>query len=222
MGDTRPGSDDGVVDDADLGADCADTRVSAAPVTKGERTRQRLLELAIERFGRQGYRATSVSEIARAAGLTQATAYAYFDNKESLFAAAVDTDATALVTGAHRALAGVPVRDKLVAFLIELYDGLERRPLARRVLGGLEPEALPHLIDLPAIRLATDLMANDIRASQAAGLVRADIDAGEVGIGVEAIILGLLIGAVQSGGIFNPRYQGGVEAAFEAILKPPA
>ena len=42
---------------------------------------------------RQGYRTTSVSEIARAAGLTQATAYAYFDNKESLFVAAVDVDA---------------------------------------------------------------------------------------------------------------------------------
>jgi AcrR family transcriptional regulator len=198
-----------------------DSEGGSPPVTKGERTRQRLLELAIEHFGRQGYRTTSVSEIARAAGLTQATAYAYFDNKESLFAAAVDTDATALVTEAHRALAGVPVREKLVAFLVELYDGLDRRPLARRVLAGLEPEALPHLIDLPAIRLATGLMADDIRASQDAGLVRADIDAVQVGIGVEAIILGLLIGAVQSGGIFNPRYQSGVEAAFEAILTPP-
>jgi AcrR family transcriptional regulator len=210
--------------EGDLGLDLdpgPDAVVAPGPVTKGERTRQRLLELAIEHFGRQGYRATSVSEIARAAGLTQATAYAYFDNKESLFVAALDVDASTLVTEAHRALSGVPVREKLVAYLVELYDGLERRPLARRVLAGLEPEVLPHLIDLPAIRLATDLMVNDIRDSQEMGLVRDDIDAAAVGIGVEAMILGMLIGAVQSGGVFNPRYQGGVEAAFEAILKPP-
>ena len=50
----------------------ADITDDAEPATKGERTRRRLLELAIERFGERGYRATSVSEIARAAGLTQA------------------------------------------------------------------------------------------------------------------------------------------------------
>ena len=138
--------------------------MAAGPVTKGERTRQRLLELAIEHFGRQGYRATSVSEIARAAGLTQATAYAYFDNKESLFVAALDVDASMLVTEAHRALTGVPCVQKLVAYLVpSCTTGSSVDPLARRVLAGLEPEVLPHLIDLPAIRLATDLMVDDIR-----------------------------------------------------------
>ena len=194
--------------------------MASSVTTKGERTRQRLLELAIDRFGRQGYRNTSVSEIARAAGLTQATAYAYFDNKESLFVAALDIDASALVTEAHAALADVPMRQKLLEFLAHLYEGLEHRPLARRVLAGLEPEVLPHLIDLPAIRLATDLMVGDIRRSQHDGVVRDDIDAAQVGIGVEAMILGMLIGAVQSGGVFNPRYESGVAAAFEAILKP--
>ena len=64
-------------------------------------------------------------------------------------------------------------------------------------------------------------MVDDLRASQDVGLVRGDIDVAAVGIGVEAMILSLLIGAVQSGGVFNPRYQTGVVAAFEAMLKPP-
>ncbi|MGZ4710046.1 MAG: TetR/AcrR family transcriptional regulator, partial [Acidimicrobiales bacterium] len=145
----HPASEDGV--DVVTDPSSATRAVGSPPVTKGERTRQRLLELAIDHFGRQGYRTTSVSEIARAAGLTQATAYAYFDSKESLFVAALDIDATTLVTEAHQALAGVPVREKLVAYLVQLYDGLEQRPLARRVLAGLEPEVLPHRIDLPAI-----------------------------------------------------------------------
>ena len=59
--------------------------------------------------------------------------------------------------------------------------GSSDHPLARRVLAGLEPEVLPRLIDLPAIRLATDLIVDDIRASQEAGLVRDDIDAGRGG-----------------------------------------
>ena len=44
--------------------------------TKGERTRRRLLELAVRRFADEGYRATSVSAIARDAGITQAAVYA--------------------------------------------------------------------------------------------------------------------------------------------------
>lgn len=189
--------------------------------TKGGRTRQRLLELAIARFGSQGHRATSVSEIARAAGLTQAAVYAYFDNKEALFVAAVDADATALVITAHDAVAGTPVRELLQAFLVNLYVRLPEHPLARRVLAGQEPEVLPRLIDLPAIRMATRLIVDDVRAGQDRGEVRTDIDAEVVGDGVEAMILSLLLATVQSNGLYTPRYQGGVNAAFDAMLKPP-
>ncbi|MDP8955643.1 MAG: TetR/AcrR family transcriptional regulator, partial [Actinomycetota bacterium] len=65
--------------------------------TKGERTRQVLLEAAIARFGRDGYRRTSVAEIARDAHLSGTAAYAYFPNKEALFIAAVDEDAAAVI-----------------------------------------------------------------------------------------------------------------------------
>ena len=82
-------------------ASAGDPTEGAGLATKGERTRLRLLELAIERFGERGYRATSVSEIARAAGLTQAAAYAYFPSKEALFDAAVDADAAPLVEEAE-------------------------------------------------------------------------------------------------------------------------
>jgi AcrR family transcriptional regulator len=201
---------------SDLGAD------GAADTTKGGRTRQRLLELAIERFGSQGHRGTSVSEIARAAGLTQAAVYAYFDSKDSLFVSAVDTDATSLVIDAHDALAGTPIRELLQAFLVNLYVRLPDHPLARRVLAGQEPEVLPRLIDLPAIRMATRLIVQDVRAGQAAGEVRTDIDAEVVGDGVEAMILSLLLATVQSDGLYTPRYQDGVNAAFDAMLKPPS
>ncbi|MDZ7732074.1 MAG: helix-turn-helix domain-containing protein [Acidimicrobiia bacterium] len=91
----------------------ADTISDAPPTdgrtdeTKGERTRRRLLEIAVEQFGRRGFRGTSVSEIAREAGLTQAAVYAYFDNKTALFDAAVDADADAIIRRAEAETADV-------------------------------------------------------------------------------------------------------------------
>ncbi|MBK9972033.1 MAG: helix-turn-helix transcriptional regulator [Acidimicrobiaceae bacterium] len=54
-------------------------------LTKGERTRERLLRAAVDRFGSTGFRATSVSQLSRDAGLTPAAAYAYFDDKETFW-----------------------------------------------------------------------------------------------------------------------------------------
>jgi AcrR family transcriptional regulator len=195
--------------------------LASSAATKGERTRRRLLALAIENFGASGYRSTSVSQIARAAGLTQATAYAYFDNKESLFVAAVDADATELVVTAHATLTDHLVVDRFRAFLASLYLELEHHPLTHRVLAGSEPDELPRLTGLPALRLTTALIVEDLQAGQVEGNVRRDVDVMALGDGIEAIILSLLIGAVQSGGVFQPRYQLGIDAAFDAMLRPP-
>jgi AcrR family transcriptional regulator len=56
---------------------------------KGEQTRQAILHAAIDRFGRDGFRSTSVADIARDAAVSGTLAYAYFPNKEALFLAAV-------------------------------------------------------------------------------------------------------------------------------------
>jgi AcrR family transcriptional regulator len=194
--------------------------LAGSEATKGERTRQRLLTLAIDHFGARGYRSTSVSEIARAAGLTQATAYAYFDNKQSLFVAAVDADATKLILTAHATLTEHLAVDRFRAFLAALYLGLDSHPLARRVLDGGEPDVLPRLGGLPALRLTTALIVSDLQAGQADGNIRQDVDILALGDGIEAIILGLLVGAVQSGGSDQTRYRLGVDAAFDAMLRP--
>ena len=65
--------------------------------TKGAQTRQAILGAAITRFGRDGYRSTSVADIARDASVGSTLAYAYFPNKEALFLAAVDEDAAAVI-----------------------------------------------------------------------------------------------------------------------------
>src|SRR6478672_2700773 len=105
--------------------------------TKGDRTRRRLLELAVQRFAHDGYRRTSVSDIARDAQLTPAAVYAYFTNKEALFEAAVDLDAGALIDRVRVAIEGTPVRDREAVILAELADHVTEHPLAARVLSGL-------------------------------------------------------------------------------------
>src|SRR3546814_17469373 len=75
----------------------ASTATTRRPSTKGEQTRRAILAAAIERFGREGYRATSVADIARDAGVGGTVAYAYFPNKETLFLAAIDEAASPVI-----------------------------------------------------------------------------------------------------------------------------
>lgn len=196
-------------------------RISPAE-TKGERTRRRILEIAIERFGSRGYRGASVSEIARAAGLTQAASYAYFDSKEELFLAAVDADATALIEEAHERVAGVPMRQLLASYVVYLVAGLADHPLARRVLGGQEPDAIPRLVGLPAQAMFGQMIAQEVAAAKARGEVRQDLDPDLFAAGAESLVMSLLFSTVQSGNAATPRHQVGVVEAFDLMLRPPA
>src|SRR5437764_13029600 len=113
---------------------------AAAVMTKGERTRQVLLDAAIARFGRDGYRGTSVAEIARDARLSGTAAYAYFPNKEALFVAAVDEDAASVIQDGLASVAGHAEigrwRDTLLASLL---TAVRPDALPPGVLARLEP-----------------------------------------------------------------------------------
>jgi AcrR family transcriptional regulator len=187
--------------------------------TKGERTRQRLLELAIERFGDRGYRGTSVSEIARAGGLTQAAAYAYFPGKEAMFEAAVDADAAAILRRAHEKVVGTDVHMLVPALLIALIGLLDEHPLARRVLAGQEQEELARLVNLPALQELSAWIADEVQAAQRDGRARLDIDATAFADGAETMLLGLLMAVAQVGGSYELRRQIGVVTVWDRVLR---
>src|ERR1700730_5866745 len=152
-----------------------------APLTvapgKGERTRQRLLDIAVQRFAADGFRRTSVSDIAREAGLTPAAAYAYFPGKEGLFQAAVDTDAGALIEAARSAAAeGASARQQLSLSFGHLRERVDDHPLARRVLSGLEPEVAARLLTIPSLVALTAAPAHALAAAPAASDITADAD----------------------------------------------
>jgi AcrR family transcriptional regulator len=195
---------------------------SIPPMTKGERTRKALLDAAIARFGRDGYRGTSVAEIARDARLSGTAAYVYFPNKEALFVAAVDEDAAAVIEEGLASLTGDINLDRWRQTLIfTLLSAVERHPLARRVLTGLEPEFTVRLIAIPALEQLRKECDERIRAQQLAGQVRADIDARQIANGLVTIVLSLLMSLLQTGTDPATLLGADVAAVVEAALSPP-
>ncbi len=191
--------------------------------TKGAHTRRAILDAAIARFGRDGYRATSVADIARDASIGGTVAYAYFENKEALFLAAVDEDAAAVIHEGLTTVADVgDVQDWRQTLIFTLVGAVEGHPLARRLLAGLEPEVTERVLEIPALADLRKAVAKRLRSEQMAGTVRVDIDAATMANGIVAIILSLLMSVVQVGGNAAAAYGSDVAAVFEAALRAPS
>ena len=195
--------------------------MAEAKATKGEQTRQAVLEAAIARFGRDGYRAASVADIARDAAVGGTVAYAYFPNKEALFLAALDEDAAAVI---EEGMASVrdeeTVLDWRYTLIVTLVEAVDRHPLAKRVLAGLEPDVTDRVLDIPALHELRKAVVERLRSEQAAGTVRSDIDSVAVGNGVVTIVLSLLTSVVQLGSETTAPLAEDVRAVFEAALRP--
>jgi AcrR family transcriptional regulator len=198
----------------------ADT-ITDPPTEKGTQSRDAILAVAIQRFGRDGFRSTSVADIAREAQVSGTLAYAYFDNKRALFLAALDADIAALIEEGVASVLDTPGdqtwRDSLVLTLIE---ELDRRPLARRMLAGLEPDAADRIVELPAMENLRAAVAARLRADQKDGLVRADIDVDTIGSGIVGIFITMLLAAVQFGIDGAAVYGREMLAVIEAAVDP--
>jgi AcrR family transcriptional regulator len=191
--------------------------------TKGERTRQALLDAAVARFGRDGYRGTSVTDVARDAGLSGTAAYAYFPNKEALFLAAVDEDASAIIEEGLTSLGAELDLDRWRRNLIfTLLAAVDRHPLARRVLSGLEPGFTVRLLSIPALEQLRKESARRIHAQQLSGRTRTDIDAQQIANGLVTIVLSLLMSLLQTGTDPATLLGPDVAAVVEAALSAPA
>lgn len=187
--------------------------------SKGELTREAILRAAIVRFGRDGYRSTSVADIARDAGVGGTVAYAYFPSKEALFLAAIDEDAAAVISeGLTTVMEDPQIPDWRQLLIFTLVSAVDGHPLARRVLAGLEPEVTERVLEIPALADLRKACAERIRAEQLAGTVRADIDAVTIGNGVISIMLSLLMSVVQLGPNAALTYANDVAAVFQAAL----
>jgi AcrR family transcriptional regulator len=190
-------------------------------VGKGAQTRQAVLAAAIERFGRDGYRATSVADIARDAQVTGTVPYAYFPNKTALFVAALDEDAAGVIHEAVSTILEDPdARAWQSTVMLTLVEALETHPLARRILAGLEPHVTDRMLDIPALAELRKAVADRIAADQILGVVRADVDPSALANGTVTIILSLLMSVIQFGQGGLADHGPDVFAVFEAAFSP--
>ena len=153
-------------------------------------------------------------------------AYAYFPDKEALFLAAVDEDAAGVIEeGLSSAFAdGRVLHDWRQVLIVTLVGALERHPLARRLLAGLEPEVTVRVLQIPALEELRKVCAERLRAEQLNGTVRSDIDPVVIANGMVAVVLSLLMSVVQLGDTATAMYGDDVVALFEAAIEwtPPA
>lgn len=195
---------------------------SDTALSKGERTQARILEAAIERFGTNGFRATSVAAIARDAGVSAAAPFAYWPSKETLFDAAVDADARAVITdllGATAVDSGIAVWLGMVNDLLRVLDS---HPLARRVLAGQEPESIDRLLRLSAFDDLRTLLTAVIIDGQEKGEVRADLDPQRAAIGIESITLALAMAILQLRDETDPARTAGIAELLLSAFRPPS
>ena len=97
-----------------------------------EFTRQRLLKSARKLFGKNGFDATSLEQIASDCAITTGPIYHYFDNKRGLFAAVHDAELARTVE-LYSQVMGVDLKDHFQRQLQATLD-VYRDPLVFRIL----------------------------------------------------------------------------------------
>ncbi len=103
----------------------------------GARKRRRILRAAHSLFLKQGYRKTSIDDVARKAEVAKGTVYLYFENKAQLLIAAIVLEKTALRGRVAPLFDGtIPKRDRLRHWIVLALTAARDLPLSTRLLTG--------------------------------------------------------------------------------------
>jgi AcrR family transcriptional regulator len=151
---------------ADLRADRDDR--PARRLTGGERRRQ-LSAVALALFAERGYRATTMEDVAEAAGVTKPLVYQHFSSKRALYLELVDTVAQDLVSAVDLATASADgPRQQVEQGFAAYFRMVVTHEAAFRVLFGRADEQDEELGE--ALRKVEDTLAETIDPLIAAGL----------------------------------------------------
>lgn len=111
-------------------------RTTPKMADRKEARRKKLLKAAVGNFGRKGYHATTVPMIVRAAHSSVGSFYSYFENKEDVFAAALEALDEQISSALNQALraAGPQVLAQMRAAVTALVHYLAENPEEARIL----------------------------------------------------------------------------------------
>lgn len=167
----------------------SDRRPYATLLAKGEDRRQRILVVAQRLLTRNGWRSTTLGQIAGEAGVSAAGLLHHFESKEQLLHAVLaardaDDDANAdLIGDVIEQIEGVSDRFSRAPDLIGTFIVL--------LIENLDPEAPLHDRLLSRYRSALHIVAEGIRRGQRAGRYRTDIDAAVKAVEIVAFLNGM-------------------------------
>jgi AcrR family transcriptional regulator len=166
-----------------------DQRPYATLLAKGEDRRQRILAVAERLMTRNGWRGTTLGQIAQEAGVTPAGLLHHFASKEQLLQAVLDArdaddDANADLSG------------DIIEQLEKAAQRFQRSPELIGVFAvlrteNLHPDAPLHDRFLLRYRSAIEIVAEGIRRGQRAGRFRTDVDPDVKAVEIIAFVNGI-------------------------------
>ena len=145
-------------------------------LTKGERTRLQLLQVAAAEFAERGFQHTRISDIVARAGVTQPVFYQYFSSKQAAYDELVGMFAQRLRQAISQArlpagLEGTELVDRIRGGVLGLLAILQEDPNLTRI-GFFQVAAAEALKDE-----LVAMIADNVRAEQQAGLFRTEVSA---------------------------------------------
>ena len=141
--------------------------------------RERILKAAIKVFAKNGFYATRVSEIAKAAGVADGTIYLYFKNKDDVLITIFQDGLEQLLVILRDVAASDEPFDKRITRIIELQLGLleEQRDLAEVITVNLrQSSSLLKQYAAPLFMEYIDVIAGLVRDGQKQGAFRNDLN----------------------------------------------
>ncbi|NKZ14423.1 TetR/AcrR family transcriptional regulator [Mycolicibacterium septicum DSM 44393] len=164
-------------------------RPYATLLAKGEDRRQRILSVAEKLLARNGWRNTSLAQIAREAGVTPAGLLHHFESKEQLLNAVLDARDHDDDTHADRS-------GNLADEIKRVADRFVRAPelvgtFTVLLVENIQPDAPLHDRLLKRQQDARDIVADIITRGQLDGRYRSDFDAATKAVEILAFINGM-------------------------------
>jgi AcrR family transcriptional regulator len=152
---------------------------------RGRATREHVVDVALDLFATQGYDATSIEAVMRAAGVSKGALYHHFPGKDALFEAVLDRIGGRIEAALREAAVGVRAPADLLRIGCRTYIRLAVDPVVQQIM----------LIDAPAVlgwqrwRERDEASTlGDVRAALAAAAGQGVLDRAHVDVFAHALL----------------------------------
>ena len=158
----------------------ASTATAAVPEdTKSKPVRERLLDAAEGCLGQFGPQKTSMEDVARAAGMSRATVYRYFENRDALLLGVASRQASDLAGEAIQYLGNFnTISDWLVEGLLFTLREIPQRPVFASLVTSLDSSAASKLLlgSTGMIQIGVNVLRPMFATAKEQGLLRDDVN----------------------------------------------